>query len=130
MATSKKDQKLARDLFKLSFDQGRLSSERVSAVLSYLESAKVDNTLAVLQSYRRLVSREIAQGQAVVEHAGNIAPEALDQVSAAMSRRYGRTVTWVSKPKPELLAGMRVRVGDDVYESSVSGQLAALAANA
>ena len=38
-------------------------------------------------------------------------------------------VTAIAKPNPALLAGLRVHVGDDVYESSVSGQLAALAAS-
>jgi F-type H+-transporting ATPase subunit delta len=44
-----------------------------------------------------------------------------------MTRKYGRTVTASARANPALLAGMRVHVGDDIYESSVEGQLAALA---
>jgi F-type H+-transporting ATPase subunit delta len=44
-----------------------------------------------------------------------------------MTKKYGRVVTATAKPNPALLAGLRVHVSDDVYESSVSGQLSALA---
>jgi F-type H+-transporting ATPase subunit delta len=44
-----------------------------------------------------------------------------------MTRKYGRKVTAYAKQSDALIAGMRVRVGDDVYESSVAAQLATLA---
>lgn len=129
MAASKKVQQLARELFKLSFEGNQLSSDRVAGVLAYVEKHHAAQAVALLQVYQRLVAREIARSQVVIEHAGPVQTNLLDQISAAMSRRYGRTVTWVSKPNATLLAGLRARIGDDVYETSVSGQLSALAAN-
>jgi F-type H+-transporting ATPase subunit delta len=130
MATGKKQiQQLARQFFKLSFDQGRLSVDRVSGVLQYIEKHRPAGTLAVLKAYQRLVAAEVARGQAVVEHAGFANAAAFDLVSAALARKYGRPITWVAKRNDALIAGLRVRVGDDVYESSVSGQLATLAAS-
>ncbi len=128
MAVSKKVQTLARELFKLSLDAGRLSGERVSAVLSYVEKNHAHDAIAVLQVYRRLIAREVARSQVVIEHAGPVNPALLDQISAHLSQRYGRTVTWVAKPNASLLAGLRARIGDDVYETSAAGQLASLAA--
>ncbi|MDX2185687.1 MAG: F0F1 ATP synthase subunit delta [Opitutaceae bacterium] len=130
MAVPKKVQNLARELFKLSLEQGRLSADRVAAVLAYVEKTKPAHTVAVLQAYQRLIAREVARGQVVIEHAGPVNTGLLDQISAALSKRYGRTVTWVSKPNPALLAGLRARIGDDVYESSAAGQLSTLATNA
>ena len=43
-----------------------------------------------------------------------------------MTQRYKRVITAAARPNPALLAGLRVRVGSDVYESSVAAQLAAL----
>ena len=51
----------------------------------------------------------------------------LAAIAAAMTKKYGRTVKATSKPSAALLAGMRVHVGDDIYESSVAGQLGSLA---
>jgi F-type H+-transporting ATPase subunit delta len=130
MASAKKQvQSLARQLFALSLVDGRLSEERVAGVLGYVEKTPPAKPLAVLRAYRRLVATEVAKGLAVVEHAGPVAPATLSDIAAAMSSRYARPVTASAKPVPGLLAGLRVRVGDDVYESSVSGQLSALAAN-
>jgi F-type H+-transporting ATPase subunit delta len=55
-----------------------------------------------------------------------VAPAALAAIAAAMTKKYRRPITATARAHPALLAGLRVRVGDDVYESSVSGQLAAL----
>jgi F-type H+-transporting ATPase subunit delta len=96
-------------------------------VLEYVEKHRPAHATAVLKAYHRLVAAEIARGQAVVEHAGPITPGVLAAIESSMTKRYGRKVTPVTQPNDKLLAGMRVRVGDDVYESSVAGQLAHLA---
>jgi F-type H+-transporting ATPase subunit delta len=75
-----------------------------------------------------LIAAEVARGQAVVEHAGSIDDSLLANVAAAMTKKYSRKVTSVAQRNDALLAGLRVRVGDDVYESSVAGQLATFAA--
>jgi F-type H+-transporting ATPase subunit delta len=128
MASGKKQiQQLARQFFKLSVDNGALSPERVSGVLQYIEKHRPPHTVAVLKAYERLVAAEIARGQAVVEHAGSINPGVLGQIAASMTKKYSRPITSVARRNDALLAGVRVRVGDDVYESSVAGQLATLA---
>lgn len=129
MASGKKQiQQLARQFFKLSLVDGALSAERVSGVLQYIEKHRPAHTVAVLKAYQRLIAAEFARGQAIVEHAGAINDSLIASISAAMTRKYGRKVTAVAQRNDALLAGVRVRVGDDVYESSVAGQLAALGA--
>ncbi|MEY4939318.1 MAG: hypothetical protein RIQ93_1053 [Verrucomicrobiota bacterium] len=129
MASAKKQiQQLSRQLFQLSLDDNRLSSDRVAGVLEYVEKHRPANTMAVLKAYQRLVAAEFGRGRAVVEHAGAIDAAALAAIGSAMTKKYGRPVASVSKPNPGLVAGLRVRVGDDVYESSVASQLATLAA--
>ena len=129
MASGKKQiQLLARQFFKLSVVDGALSADRVSGVLAYVEKHRPAHTIAVLKVYSRLVAAEVARGRAVVEHAGLVQDSVLATISAAMMKKYSRPITSVAKRNDALLAGLRVRVGDDVYESSVSGQLANLAA--
>lgn len=128
MRGNKQTQQLARQLFQLSFDNGVLSAERVAGVLEYVEKHAPAKSVAVLQAYQRLVVREVARGQAVVEHAGPVDTALLKTIEGAMSQRYHRPVTATGKSNPDLLAGLRVRVGDDVFETSVSAQLAALSA--
>lgn len=127
-AHAKKAQQFARQLFKMSVVDGTVSPECVAGVLQYIEKHKVANQIVVLKAYARLITTELAKGQAVVEHAGTINADTLSTISAAMTKKYGRPVTATAKPNPALLAGLRVQVSDDVYESSVAGQLAALSA--
>jgi F-type H+-transporting ATPase subunit delta len=124
-AANKQAQQLARQLFKLTVVDGAVSADRVAGVLAYVEKHAPAHTILVLKAYHRLVAVELAKGEARVEHAGAVAPAALSAIAAAMSKKYGRPVAATSRPNPALLAGLRVRVGDDVYESSVAGQLAA-----
>jgi F-type H+-transporting ATPase subunit delta len=127
-AHARKAQQFARQLFKLSVVDGTVSAERVSGVLEYIEKHPPANPVMVLKAYARFVAAELARSEAVVEHAGAIQAAALAAIAAAMTKKYGRPVTATARPNPDLLAGLRVHVGDDVYESSVAGQLAALAA--
>ena len=123
MAGQKQVQQLARQLFKMSMVDGRLSDERVTGVLQYIEKARPAHTLAVLRAYQRLVAAEVSRNQAIIEHAGDVSAQTLQVIASSLGKKYGRVITTVSRPNPTLLAGLRVRVGDDVYESSVAGQL-------
>jgi F-type H+-transporting ATPase subunit delta len=124
---AKQAQQFARQLFKLSVVNHSVSTDRVAGVLEYIEKHKPANPVMVLKAYYRLVATELAKSEALVEHAGTITEATLAAIAAAMTKKYGRAVTATAKPNPALLAGLRVHVSDDVYESSVAGQLSALA---
>jgi F-type H+-transporting ATPase subunit delta len=129
MAADKQTKLLAKQLFKLTVVNGEVSAERVAGVLGWIEKHQPRRPLALLQQYHRLVANEFAKSRAVVEHAGAVSDATLQSIAAAMSKKYSRSVTSVAKPNPALLAGLRVRIGSDVYESSVAGQLASLSAS-
>jgi F-type H+-transporting ATPase subunit delta len=129
MASGKKQiRQLARQFFKLSIVNGELSADRVTGVLQYIEAHRPPEMMAVLKAYQRLVAAQVAREQALVEHAGPMNDSVLTEIAASMTRKYGRRISSVSRRNDSLLAGLRIRVGDDVYESSVAGQLATLAA--
>ena len=129
MASGKKQiHQLARQFFKLSLVNNAVSAERVAGVLTYVEQHRPAHAAAVLKAYERLVAAELARSHAVVEHAGAIGDTALAAIAAAMTKKYARPVTALAKKNDSLLAGLRIRVGDDTYESSVASQLATLAA--
>lgn len=129
MAASRKQaQTYARQLLTLSLADGAVSAERVGGVLAYLEKHPPAHALTVLKAYHRLVSLELAKSHARVEHAGEIEGASLSAIEGAMAQKYGRSVTSTAQRNDSLLAGIRVRIADDVYDTSVAGKLAALAA--
>lgn len=119
----------AKQLVQLSLVDGSVSAEHVAGVLAYLEKNPPARLPLILQTYRKLIAVELAKSEARVEHAGPVTAPALTAIAAALGKRYGRAVTATATPNPALLAGLRVRIGDDVYESSVAGQLSVLAAS-
>lgn len=128
MASPKAIRRDARALYKLSLGaDGRLDATRVTAILAALDATPPASYLNLLRAYQRLVQAEISRGEARIEHAGPIAPEAAAAIAAGFAKRYKRPVAPVTVPNNSLIAGLRVRVGDDLYDMSVAGALAAVA---
>lgn len=130
MASRRKIVTLARQLFKLSFEDGRLSEERVAGVLAWVDKHRPPDATTVLRRYKRLAEAELARHRAVIEFAGEISPALAAEVAAAMSQRYGRPIEPVAVASPALIAGVRVRVASDIYENSIASQLASLSRSA
>ena len=126
-SSSKQVQQLARQFLKLSIVNGDVSADRVTGILQYIEKHRPAHSVAILKAYQRLIGSEIARTEARIEHAGPADASMLANIAASMTNKYGRRITSVARRNDALLAGLRVRVGDDVYESSVAGQLATLA---
>lgn len=125
-AHHKQAQQFARQLFKLSLVNGQVSADQVAGVLAYLEKNRPAHPLLVLRSYQRYIAAELARSQARVEHAGPIADGILRLLEGALSQKYKRPISATARHDARLIAGLRVRVGDDVYETSVASQLANL----
>jgi len=126
MRGDKKTKLLAKQLFKLSLVNGQVSPDQVAGVLGYIEKAAPRHPLQLLKLYQQAIVTELAKSHALVEHAGPVSDATLQLIAAAMTKKYARPVTATGKPNPKLLAGLRVRIGSDIYESTVSGQLANL----
>ena len=126
MAVDKQTKLLAKQLFKLSVVNGVVSPEQVAGVLGWVEKTSPRRPVALLKAYHHRIALELAKSRAEAEHAGPVTDATLKSIEAAMTKKYGRAIAATAKPNSQLLAGLRIRVGSDVYESSVAGQLAAL----
>jgi F-type H+-transporting ATPase subunit delta len=126
MSLDKKTRQFARQLFKISLEEGRVSEPRVAEILGWVDREKPRRSVALLREFLRLVTREIDLGLAKVEHAGDLSADALQAIAATFSQRYARPIEARARPNPDLIAGLRIRIGCDVYENSVASQLAAL----
>ncbi|KAB2649010.1 MAG: F0F1 ATP synthase subunit delta [Verrucomicrobia bacterium] len=126
---SKAAEQFARQLIKLSVVDGSVSPSQVAGVLEYVEAHKPANAVMVLNAYKRLVSAELSRSAAIIEHAGPISDAIQKSIAATLTAKFKRTITTTVKSNPDLLAGIRVRLGDDIFESSLSSQLTSLAEN-
>ena len=119
-----------RRLVALSFDEtGAVSQERVQAILDTLAVTRIVAVLRpLLKTWHNALRRELAKREVCVEHAGTLDPQTLTLITEHFSRLHHRPLSQRTRKNPELLAGLRVRVGDNVYDASVRGTLDRLAA--
>jgi F0F1-type ATP synthase delta subunit len=62
-----------------------------------------------------------------VESASALSSDVLDKLVARFSEDRSRPLEVIQKTNPDLIAGMRVRLGDTVYDASLSHNLQTLA---
>jgi len=130
MKRDKKITQLAKKLVELSKDdKGVVTEALVGEVLAGLKQMQVRKHVSVLKSYLTYLRREIALQTAVVSTPSNLSEAALKEIEANFSKIYGRAISAETKEDASLIAGVRVRVGDDVYDASVAGRLQRLAEN-
>ena len=123
MKINKETRQLSKELLRASFLEGRLDNGRIASLVISLIKKKPRNYIKVLESYRRLLRLEIEKRSATIETATELAPESRAQIVANLKGKYGSDLAVRSIVNPELLGGMRIRVGSDVWDSSVRNRL-------
>ena len=128
MKPNRRATRLARRLFQLCLVNGRLDADRVRGVVAHTIASGHRDGLGILTRFERMVRLERNRHSAVVESAEPLADEVHETVVKALAHRYGQGLETSFVSNPELIGGMRVTVGSDVYDGSIRHQLAALEA--
>lgn len=127
MKRDQKITKLAKKLLELSKDNGVVTESKVGEVLTGFQQVQHRHHLAILKAFLNYLRREVALQTAVVSTPTGLSYDALNAIEVQFSKLYNRPVNVVTQPDTSLIAGVRVRVGDDVYDASVAGRLQRLA---
>lgn len=123
MKINKETRQLSKQLLRASFTDGQLDSGRISSLVKALIDKKPRNYLNVLDAYKRLVRLEVEKRSATIETASELSPDAAAELVNKLKTKYGSDLSTQFVVKPELLGGMRIRVGNDVWDSSVLNRL-------
>lgn len=92
-----------------------------------MERGRLELLPDLATAYRRQ-ARELSQEvEATVASASALGDEMLDRIRQGLARMTGKTVRLTAEVDPELLSGIRVRIGNRVIDGSARGRLAALA---
>src|ERR1700716_3824355 len=123
MKINKETRQLARELLRSSFTDGQLDQGRISSLVKSLIEKKPRNYLKVLEAYKRLLRLEVEKRTATIESASELQPDAAREIIDSLKRKYGADLDPRFVTNPDLLGGMRIRVGSDVWDSSVRNRL-------
>ncbi len=123
MKINKETRQMSKELLRTSFTDGQLDQGRVGSLVKSLIEKKPRNYAKVLDAYKRLLRLEIEKRSAVVETATVLEGDARAALTETLKKKYGNDLSTDFVVRPELLGGMRIRVGSDVWDSSVRNRL-------
>jgi F-type H+-transporting ATPase subunit delta len=123
MKVSKVAQSTARRIFRLCSKDGQVNEKHLRAAIKKLAKDKPRDYRGMLQALRRLVRAEEAKKQVTVESAVALNETTANKVKRSLTKQYGKDLNFDFKVTPELLGGMRVRVGNDLFDGSVKARL-------
>ncbi|TMP92752.1 MAG: F0F1 ATP synthase subunit delta [Verrucomicrobia bacterium] len=123
MKINKEVRQLSRQMLQASFTDGQLDSGRISSLVDSLIARKPRNYIGVLKNYRRLLRIEVEKRRARIETASEVDRETTSRLVANLKKKYGSDLTTEFVVNPQLLGGMRIRVGSDVWDGSVRNRL-------
>lgn len=126
MKVSKEVRKNSRQLFQASFTDGKLDEGKVRAIVAKVASAKPRNYIDVLGAYQRYVRLEVAKRHAVVESAAQLDAATTARLTDTLRGKYGSDLSTEFKVSPELIGGLRIKIGSDVWDGSVQHRIARL----
>lgn len=126
MKISREARRTARELFRLSLVNGRVDAGRAKEISDGLVAGKPRGYFEILKEFTRLVRLELAKRHAVIESAAALEPVTVQEITGNLQKKFGTDITTEFLINPTLLGGLRIKLGSDVWDGSISSRLASL----
>ena len=126
MKGTKQSRRFAKQLFKNCRVNGRLDADRTQKSVQLLIEQKPRGYFGILQHFHRLVKLDEASRTARVESAVALGQVQQQDIQDSLNQLKGGNVTVEFAENPRLIGGMRVKIGDDVFDGSVKTRLTGL----
>ncbi len=125
MKLSREARRQTKELFELAMVDGRLDADRLRRIATEITERKPRAYVQMLKFLTRLARLEAARHHAVIESATPLAEAIRAEITASLVARFGE-ITAEFHHTPELIGGLRVRLGSDVWDGSIQSRLEAL----
>jgi len=123
MKINKEIRQLSREMLRASFTDGQIDRGKITSLVESLIAKKPRRLVDILQYYKRLVRLEIEKRHARIESSTQVSPETSARIVENLKKKRGRDLTTEFVVNPDLLGGVRIRVGSDVWDGSVRDRL-------
>ena len=123
MKLNKEIRQLSRKMLQASFTDGQLDPGRIASLVDSVIAEKPRTYIDVLKNYKRLLRLEVEKRHATIETASQVDPAIRSEIATNLKSKYGDDLATDFRVDPQLLGGMRIRVGNDVWDGSVRNRL-------
>jgi F-type H+-transporting ATPase subunit delta len=124
MKISKQARRQAKQLFRSCLAGGLVNESRARNAVDEILTSRPRGFVAILSHFRRLLELDAERHAAHIESAVPLSPELQATIKANLQKRYGPGLNFRFSQTTDLLGGVRVHVGSDVYDGSIRGRLA------
>jgi F-type H+-transporting ATPase subunit delta len=123
MKTAKQTRREAKRLFRLCLINGLLDETLVRQVAKTVFKSGRRGSPALLYQFIYLVKLEQTRHTAEIESATPLPDDLRASIQTDLAKLYGPGMSASFAINPELIGGMRIKVGSDVYDGSVKAGL-------
>lgn len=120
--------KAARTLFRACFVGDKLDESRVVQTAKKIRTASLRGKLEILSAFRQFVFNELSERTLSVESATPLADSG-KTLFAAVEAGHSPVLQREYKVNPDLIGGVRIRLGSQVWDGSVRSRLHSLEAS-
>ncbi len=123
MKISRQAQREAKQLFQACHVEGNLNDDRARETVKLLVEKKPRDFVAILSNLHRLIKLDLQRRTADVQSAIGLNDNQQTEVRENLAKIYGNNLNYTFTENSELLGGMRLKVGSDVFDGSVRTRL-------
>jgi len=102
---------------------GQLADYVLNTLKLLLERGRISAVDIVASAYRSIADEALGRAKAQVTSAFALTPEQQQEIARKFGALTGKEVTVETAVDPSLLGGIRVRIGDTLYDGSLSTKL-------
>ncbi len=123
MNQSEKINKLAKRLIQVSSVNDELDTDSLWGGIMKLKEQGFKHFLPLLKILKVKVAQTMAQQTLEVTSSSPLSESMLESLEKSFTQKYQKSVKVKSFIDPSLIGGLKVRIGDDVYDASIAAQL-------
>jgi len=123
MKITKDARKAARRFFSLCLVDGQLNETRVMTLVRRIGERKPRHYQGILSAFQNLVRIEVEKRHALIESATVLDVATREKVAVDLEKQFGKGLIFEFKENAGLIGGLRIRVGNDVWDGSVKERL-------
>ena len=124
MSSTIKQRRFAKSLLQLSLsDDGRINRNSVEEILESLDTSRPSGLITILRHFLHQIRRYEYAYHAEVEYGGMQGEKLSEKILGKLNQNSRKALDLTMIDNPKLIAGCKIRLGDDVYENSISDRL-------
>ena len=123
MKSKKEITKIAKKLFQESFTNQRLDTPKIRTNINLIKKYYKTRALEVLRVYFHLLKASLDKETLVIEAADMLPNNDVKQIQNYFEKRTGGSLGIKFQQNPLLLGGLKVTLGDTLWDFSVKGKI-------